>query len=169
MKVFLLNVKAALTGPLSAQSSWRLADRVFMKNKEKDKISFQKTKVDSKYDLSLGQKTFHPRGQHPSLSVSNTRFQKQKLLPLNFKASFCPMHQCWVTIKMNLIVAEEVCASILSSEIYNIILKLKHRLDHLDHGDHREWPPGQPGPTWQHWPSWPPWLGRPLRPPRPSE
>ena len=57
-----------------------------MKNKEKDKISFQKTKVDSKYDLSLGQKTFHPRGQHPSLSVSNTGFQKQTLLPLNFKA-----------------------------------------------------------------------------------
>ena len=53
MKVFLLNVKAALTGPSSAQSSWMLADRVFMKNKEKDKISFQKTKVDSKYDLSL--------------------------------------------------------------------------------------------------------------------
>ena len=93
------------------------------------------------------------------------------------------MHQCWVTIQINLIAAEEVCASILSSEIYNIILKLKHRLDHLDHidhqghihnldhldhGDHREWPPGQPGPTWQHWPSWPPWLGRPLRPPRPS-
>ena len=90
------------------------------------------------------------------------------------------MHQCWVTIQVNLIAAEEVCASILSSEIYNII---KHRLDHLDHidhqdhidnldhldyGDHREWPPGEPGPTWQHWQSWPPWLRKPLRPPRPS-
>ena len=47
------------------------------------------------------------------------------------------MHQCWVTIQINLIAAEEVCASILSSEIYNIILKLKHRLDHLDHIDHQ--------------------------------
>ena len=48
------------------------------------------------------------------------------------------MHQCWVTIQINLIATEEVCASILSSEIYNIILKLKHRLDHLDHIDHQD-------------------------------